>query len=349
MRIVYVAHSLLNRGGDRMVLAHAGWLASHGHEVELCCNIVDTVLDIPEGVRFSRPFLPGVLGSVVSALLQRRDADVVLASIIPMACFLYPRSGRKVVYFAQDYNESFYTSLMMRGLVRLFNHVGLTLCRIPIIAVSGHLAELLRKRFRARVLVAENGVDTNVFYPDPDPVLVSEKGTRKALLLFSRDDPGKGFDIAREVVRRLSSVAAGLFEVWTVGRNCTWVGDGTLQLDFGYVGEGRLRQIMSSADIFLYPTRHEGFGLMPLEAFACRCPVVTTAAVTFASHMENALVAKVGDTERLAELTLQAISGSAEIERLANNGLQTAEKMSLGRSQAQFASALERMTSGVWR
>jgi glycosyltransferase involved in cell wall biosynthesis len=347
MRIIYVAHSLLNRGGDKIVLAHAGWLIACGHEVEFCCNVVDTVLVIPEGVRFSKPLFSGTLGTIVSALLQRRDADIILASIIPMACFLYPRSRRKVVYFAQDYSESYYTSSLLRGVVRLFNYVGLSFFRIPVIAVSNHLADLLRNRFRALVDVAENGVDTEVFYPDQDPELINAKGDRKALLLFSRNDPGKGFDIALNVVRRLAAEVPGLFEVWTVGESCKGIFEGVIHRDFEYVREDRLRQIMSSADTFLYPTRHEGFGLMPLEAFACRCPVVTTDAVAFASHLENALVAPVGDIERITDYTLQIMSGSAENERLTNRGLQTAEKMSLKRALAQFASILDHMASGV--
>jgi len=329
-----------------MVLAHAAWLAAHGHEVELCCNIVDTVLQLPEGVRFSRPYFHGTLGTVVSALLQRRDADIVLASIIPMACFLYPRSGRKVVYFAQDYSESYYTSPFLRGLIRLFNYAGLRFFRIPVIAVSNHLADLLKKRYRARVEVAENGVDTEVFFPDPDLELIDDKGSRKALLLLSRNDPGKGFDIAQSVVRRLSAEMPGTFEVWTVGERCSGIFDGIVHRDFGYVAEGRLRQIMSSADVFLYPTRHEGFGLMPLEAFACRCPVVTTDAVVFASHLENALVAPVGDVELLSTYTLQILSGSVAIAELTKNGLQVVEKMSLKRTLSQFGSILERQVSG---
>jgi glycosyltransferase involved in cell wall biosynthesis len=340
MRIVYVAHSLLNRGGDKMVLAHAGWLAAHGHDIELCCNFVDTVLDIPEGVRVTKPYFPGKLGTVVSALLQRRNVDIVLASIIPTACFLYPRSRRKVVYFAQDYNESYHKSPILRRLVRLFNYVGLCYCNIPVIAVSNHLADLLRKSFRARVDVAENGINTEVFYPDPDPELVIAKGNCKALLLLSRNDPGKGFDIAQSVVRLLSAETSKLFEVWTVGENCPGIFGDIVHRDFGYVGEEKLRQIMSSADIFLYPTRHEGFGLMPLEAFACCCPVVTTEAVAFASHLENALVAPVGDIELITAYTLQM---------LVDRGLQTAESLSLKSALIQFASIIELIASGVKR
>src|SRR5204862_149244 len=135
-----------------------------------------TVLEIPEGVRISRPLLPGIVGTLLSALLQRKDADVVLASIIPMACFLFPRSRRRVVYFAQDYDESYYISPILKLLVRTFYYVGLRLFRIPTISVSHPLADLLRVRFRSWVDVVENGVDMKVFFPDPEPELIACKG-----------------------------------------------------------------------------------------------------------------------------------------------------------------------------
>lgn len=323
-----------------MVLAHAGWLASHGHDVELCCNVVDTIFQIPDSVRITRPCYQGSFGTVLSALFRRRDADVVLASIIPMACFLFPRSRRKVVYFAQDYDESYYASPLKKRLIRFFYYVGLSLCRIPTIAVSHPLAELLRTRFRSNVTVAENGVDSKVFYPDPDPELVAAKGGRPAVLLLSRRDRRKGFDIARTVVGRLSKTHSSIFEVWSVGEPATGLFSDIVHRDFGYVGEERLRRIMSSADIFLYPTRHEGFGLMPLEAFACRCPVVTTEAVTFASHLENALVAEVENVEQIADFMVRALTDKALVERLSDQGLHTAKKLSLGETEEQFAYAI---------
>jgi len=341
MKIVYVAYSLLNRGGDRMVLAHAGWMAAHGHDVELCCSIVDTVLEIPAGIRMSAPRSNGMLGMIISALFSRRDADIVLASITPMACFLFPRSGRRVVYFAQDYNELFYSSSLLNRIVGLFNFMALTVCRIPVIAVSGHLAARLSERFGADVRVVENGVNTKQFFSSPDPALISVKGSAKAVLFFSRKDGGKAFDIAQKIARGLAGDSSCPVEVWTVGETCHGVFEGCLHRDFGYVEEGRLRQLMSSADVFVYPTRHEGFGLMPLEAFACGCPVVTTTAVAFARHRDNALVASVEDVSTLIDLTRLILSDDLLRSRIVSNAMATAQTMTLEASSERFASTLE--------
>lgn len=44
----------------------------------------------------------------------------------------------------------------------------------------------------------------------------------------------------------------------------------------GWVGEAELPMLLGSAEVLVYPSRYEGFGLPPLEAMAAGVPVVTT-------------------------------------------------------------------------
>ncbi|HEX7155358.1 MAG TPA: glycosyltransferase family 1 protein [Thermoanaerobaculia bacterium] len=44
----------------------------------------------------------------------------------------------------------------------------------------------------------------------------------------------------------------------------------------GYVNNERLRDLYRGALAFVYPSRHEGFGIPPLEAMACGAPVIAT-------------------------------------------------------------------------
>ena len=344
MKIIFFRHSLLSRGGDKMIALHASHLARCGHDVVIMTNVVDTVFPLYEKVRVVPLKFKGKLGTLFSSVVQKCDADLVIADIIPMACFLYLRSWRKVVYFAQDYDESYYGSPLFKSLIRLLYCIGLSFCCIPAIAVSHQLAGLLIMRFNANVFVAENGIDAKVFYPDPDPELIAVKSNRKAVLLLSRSDQRKGFDIARTVIDRLSKTHANKFEVWTVGEKCTGFFDGIVHRDFGYVGEEKFRQIMSSADVFLYPTWHEGFGLMPLEAFACRCPVVTTEAVPYAQDGLNALVTPVGDVTNLAVKVGLLLGDCKLAETLSAEGLAFAAEHSLCNSLETFASCIAHLT-----
>ena len=51
-------------------------------------------------------------------------------------------------------------------------------------------------------------------------------------------------------------------------------GIGSLVLIPGFIGDDDLPALYSSADLFVYPSLYEGFGLPPLEAMACGTPVV---------------------------------------------------------------------------
>ena len=44
----------------------------------------------------------------------------------------------------------------------------------------------------------------------------------------------------------------------------------------GYVPSEDLPALYSAADLFVYPSLYEGFGLPPLEAMSCGCPVITS-------------------------------------------------------------------------
>lgn len=44
----------------------------------------------------------------------------------------------------------------------------------------------------------------------------------------------------------------------------------------GYISDGELRALYENAACFVYPSFYEGFGLPPLEAMACGCPVIVS-------------------------------------------------------------------------
>ena len=44
----------------------------------------------------------------------------------------------------------------------------------------------------------------------------------------------------------------------------------------GYVSDGELRALYENAVCFVFPSLYEGFGLPPLEAMHCGCPVIVS-------------------------------------------------------------------------
>ncbi|MGE0917094.1 glycosyltransferase family 4 protein [Trichlorobacter lovleyi] len=323
-----------------MIVTHANHLVSLGNDVCFMTSAVDTVFTLDPRITITLLSPPHKPGTILSALTSMIAADLIIADIIPIACCLFFRNHSKVVYFAQDYDESYYSSLFLKGIMRCCYFLGLALFRIPVIAVSRTLADILKQRFSAQVTVAENGVDTTVFFSDPMPNLIAMKGGRRALLILSRGDWRKGFDCAQSVVHRFAETSYIPFEIWTVGESCVGLFPGCTHHHFGYVDEEQLRQIMSSADVLLYPTRHEGFGLMPLEAMACGCPVVTTTAVPYVVHGDNALVTQIENCQMLVEYLQELLVDDTLRHHVTESGRRCAAQHTLSDATRQFAKVL---------
>jgi glycosyltransferase involved in cell wall biosynthesis len=58
----------------------------------------------------------------------------------------------------------------------------------------------------------------------------------------------------------------------------------------GYLTDPELRALYQSAACFVYPSLYEGFGLPPLEAMACGCPVVVSRAASLPEVCGDAAV-----------------------------------------------------------
>jgi glycosyltransferase involved in cell wall biosynthesis len=327
-----------------MIVVHANHLAAAGHWVQIVAAVIDTVFYVDPRVQLIQLPSKSKIVTLLRALFTKFNADIVVADIIPVACLVAVRNRSKTVYFAQDYDESYYTSRGMRTFIYLLYYFGLNLLKIKTIAVAQHLADRFYRQFGSKSYVVENGVDSAVFFPRPDYKLLSVKGTRKAFLVLSRNDFRKGFDIAVKVIQELPVEIASAIEVWIVGDTCKDVG-GIVCRHFGYVCEVRLSQLMSSADIFLYPSRHEGLPLMPLETMACGCPVVTTTAVPYAVHEVNAMVAPIENTLLLYDFTLTVLQDKMLRDRLINEGLELANRYTIDEATQKFEKTLFKLVT----
>jgi len=327
----------LSRGGDKTVALYASHLADNGHDVIIETNIVDTVFPLSSKISIEAMPIKGAWGTVLWTLCHKRMDDILIADIIPLSVFLYVRNRKRVVYYAQDHNITHYAGWLMKSVVRALNYIGLSLFSIKTIAVSDEIARSLSKTYSARIeKVVMNGVNVAAFYPAPSEMLQTGKKGKKAILILSRRDQRKGFDIACQVVNKLIASGPAAFEVWTVGEAAEGVFSGVPHRHFGYVNEERMRSLYSSADLFLYPSRSEGYPLMVVEAFACRCPVVTTEAVTYAVNGQNAMVSKVGDVDSLAAHVLQVIQSPRLAETIVAHGYAYAQQHTLEMAKVSF-------------
>jgi len=66
----------------------------------------------------------------------------------------------------------------------------------------------------------------------------------------------------------------------------------------GYVPQPDLPVLFQEAEVFVYPSRFEGFGLPPLEAMACGCPVIASDATSIPEVTGDAAILIDPDSEQ---------------------------------------------------
>lgn len=92
-----------------------------------------------------------------------------------------------------------------------------------------------------------------------------------------------------------------------------------------------LPDIMRRSDVLILPSIEEGSALVTSEARGCGCVlVVSEAAGAICSHLDNALVHRVGDVETISEHLSALARDRALLERLRSESLRTVHRITWG-------------------
>jgi glycosyltransferase involved in cell wall biosynthesis len=101
----------------------------------------------------------------------------------------------------------------------------------------------------------------------------------------------------------------------------------------GYVPDADLPAIYTGADLFVFPSLYEGFGLPPLEAMACGTPVVCSNAASLPEVVgDAAIMVDPYDVEGLAEAMLRVLTDADLREHLRRKGLERARQFTWERT-----------------
>jgi glycosyltransferase involved in cell wall biosynthesis len=178
-------------------------------------------------------------------------------------------------YGIRDWNKQAYAWLMFRHLRKQATAV---LC------VSRFTANELRRLVdidERKIHVTPLGVDESWFHIEravaPDP--------RKYLLAVGNVKPHKNLSRLLDAFALLTERIP--HKLYIVGRKEGFItGDPAVlekasrlgeRVHFtGHVDDATLKQYFANADALVFPSLYEGFGLPPLEAMACGCPVIAS-------------------------------------------------------------------------
>ena len=104
----------------------------------------------------------------------------------------------------------------------------------------------------------------------------------------------------------------------------------------GYVPAEELPLWYNAADLFVFPSLYEGFGLPPLEAMACGTPVVSSNAASLPEVIgEAGLMVAPQDMEGLAAAMRQVLTDQNLHAQLRERGLQQARRFSWEKAAQQ--------------
>jgi glycosyltransferase-like protein len=298
VRVALVTYSTRARGGVVHTLALAEALAGLG--VEVTVHAIGRDGDaaffrpVADDVAVRLAPLPDVPGESVGAR--------VLRSIAALATVVDP-NAHDVVH-AQDC----ISANAVPGAVRTVHHLDrfttpeLARCHERAlvtpsahVCVSAAVAAELRRGWGLAATVIPNGVDAERFAAaasdDPGAVAARERWRRRlgadpVVLAVGGIEPRKGTIHLPEAMRRLADrghrarlvIAGGetLFDYrgYRAAFDRACAEHGVEPLVLGPVAHDELPALVAMADVFAFPSTHEGFGLAALEALAAGVPTV---------------------------------------------------------------------------
>lgn len=209
-----------------------------------------------------------------------------------------------IAFLYAKYNKLFATIVERLTLGRALRKSSL------IITVSEHTwKDLVKKKPQAKGkhhVVAYNAVSRELHKVNTNKLNLPEK----FLLAVGTLQPRKNFKAIFEAFRRLA-VKDETLELCIIGGK-GWkassiyksVPEGLKErVHFlGYIRNEELMEAYSKAEALVFPSFYEGFGLPPLEAMACECPVVTSNVSSLPEVVgDAAFMVDPNDDEALAE------------------------------------------------
>ncbi len=110
----------------------------------------------------------------------------------------------------------------------------------------------------------------------------------------------------------------------------------------GYVDDETLAGLYRNATCFVYPSLYEGFGLPPLEAMACGCPVVVSNVASLPEVCGDAAhYVDPHDVEGIAEGMYKVLTDNALRQSLIQKGLERARLFSWEKSAREHLKVFE--------
>jgi glycosyltransferase involved in cell wall biosynthesis len=348
MKINFILPGLGDSGGIQVVLKYVELLKQQGEDV-----IVYSSISSPNLHRYHSPVLNiahQIYCTIKTCNTARRDqrgikwvwkiddkhirpSDITIATMWATAFEVSKlKNSRKKAYFIQGYeiwdNEEY----------------GRKSYELPLehIVIAKWINDILVNQIGCKPgYLVHNGMDTNLFHPNSAlREQRREDGKVQCLMLYHNlskkgvDDGVAAYRKAKESHPELTLLMFGMPENPHI--DC---------VDKYYQNpeKNKLVELYQTSDIFIFPSREEGWGLTPVEAMACGCAVAGTHVGCMTEIGEdgvNCLISEPNDIDNLYSNLMRLIDNQQLRKHLGEEGRMTAEGLSWTKSCETLIDAL---------
>jgi len=203
------------------------------------------------------------------------------------------------------------------------------------------------------ITVIYNGIDHRIFRP-----VKSKPFDEPYILYVGTERARKNLSSLFQAFSRLKEEFQGLklVKVGTPGRSAAFrkrtkkqieslgINEDVIFVD--WAARNDLPAYYSSASLLVYPSLYEGFGLPPLEAMACGCPVVTSNTSSLPEVVgDAAITVDPHDVDALTNAMREVLTNDGLRAAMIEKGLAQAKKFSWEKTAQETSAVYERVES----
>lgn len=348
MRVNFILPGLGDSGGIQVVKKYAELFRERGIDVVIYSSIIaDNLHRYPVEIKNkvhqvyctcktlkvkksnAKPYIQWI-PTISDKYIRSADATIATTWVSAYKVAKLNQKCGKKFYFIQDYEIWDNKELGEQSYKLPLHHI----------VIAKWIDKILTEQLGCEPAdIVYNGIDTDFFHSAPK----KEDHEKIRCLMLYHTLPKKGVDDGVEAFKKakmqypnLSLSMFGMYKKPEI--EC---------LDHYYQNPKReeLRNLYQQADLFIFPSREEGWGLTPLEAMACGCPVVGTnvgCMTELGVDGKNALLSEPYDVNNLAKNIKKVIEDDELRKTLSENGARTVAGLSWEKSADNFINILNK-------